>query len=124
LTDNFLLTVAALEFSPDGKLLASGGPNDSETRVWAMETGKVKHTLKDHEVKKLAFSPDGTTLATGGADHKVVLWDVAKEKTRITFEANTASDRMQVIAHTFSPDGRTLAAGHSDGMIRFWRIPR
>jgi WD40 repeat protein len=124
LTDNFLLTIAALEFSPDGKLLAGGGPNDSATRVWDMETGKVKHMLKDREVKKLSFSPDGTTLATGGTDHKVVLWDVAKEKTRITFEANTTSDRKQVIAHAFSPDGRTLAAGHADGMIRFWPIPR
>src|SRR5207249_4800239 len=55
-TDNFMLGIAALEFSPDGKLLAGGGPNNSVTWVWDMETGKVKHLLRDHEVKKLAFS--------------------------------------------------------------------
>jgi RNA polymerase sigma factor (sigma-70 family) len=121
--DDFMLTIAALEFSPDGKLLAGGGPNTA-TRVWDMETGKVKHVLKDHEAVKLAFSPDGQTLAIGDADHRVVLWDVAKEKTRVLFEASTTGDRKQVIAHVFSPDGRTLAAGHADGMIRFWPVPR
>jgi WD40 repeat protein len=123
-TDDFMLSIAALEFSPDGKLVAGGGPNNSTTRVWDMETGKVKHLLKDHEVKTLAFSPDGTTLATGGADHKLILWDLVKEKTLVTFEAKTTSDQRQVIAHSFSPDGRTLASGHADGLIRFWPVSR
>jgi RNA polymerase sigma factor (sigma-70 family) len=123
-TDNFMLTIVSLEFSPDGKLLAGGGPNNSATWVWDMETGKAKHVLKGHEVRKLAFSPDGKSLATGGADHQVILWDVAKEKTRSTFEANTTGDRKQVIAHVFAPDGRTLAAGCADGTIRFWPVPR
>jgi WD40 repeat protein len=123
-TDNFMLTIAALEFSPDGKLLAGGGPNNSATRVWDMETGKLRHMLKEEEVMKLAFSPDGKTLATGGTDNKVILWDVAKEKTRSTFEPKTTGDRKQINAHVFSPDGRTLAAGHADGTIRFWPVPR
>jgi WD domain, G-beta repeat len=123
-TDNFMLTIAALEFSPDSKLLAGGGPNNSATWVWDMQTGKVKHVLREHEVKKLAFSEDGKTLATGGADHKVILWDVAKQKPRITFEPSTTGDRTQVIGHVFSPDGRTLAAGCADGTIRFWPVAR
>ncbi len=123
-TDNFMLAIAALEFSSDGKLLAGGGPNNSATWVWDMDTGKVKHLLRDHEVKQLAFSPDGKMLATGGADHKVILWDVAKEKPRSTFEHSTTSDRKQVIAHVFSPDGRTLAVACADGTIRFWPVAR
>jgi RNA polymerase sigma factor (sigma-70 family) len=123
-TDDFMLAIAALAFSPDGKLLAGGGPNNRATWVWDMESGKVKHVLKDHEVKKLAFAPDGQTLATGGADHQVILWDVAKEKPRVTFEPSMTGDQRQVITHVFSPDGRTLAAGCADGTIRFWPVPR
>jgi WD40 repeat protein len=124
-SDNFMLTITALGFSPDGKLLAAAGPNNSETRVWDRETGKLAHMLKEHEAATLAFSPDGKTLATGGVDHKVVLWDITKEQARATFDAPAAAgDRRQVVAHRFSPDGRTLAAGCADGTIRFWPVPR
>jgi RNA polymerase sigma factor (sigma-70 family) len=124
-TDNFMLAITSLAFSPDGKLLAGGGPNNTETRIWDMETGKLKQVLKDHEVMKLAFAPDGTTLATGGTDHKVILWDMANAKARFTFAApDTSNERKRVIAHAFAPDGRTLAAGDADGTIRFWAVPR
>jgi WD40 repeat protein len=124
-TDNFMLSISAVEFAPGGKLLAGAGPNNSETRVWDMETGKLKHMLKGHEAATLAFAPDGKTLATGGTDHKVILWDVTNWTARHTFEMpNTISDRRQVIAHAFSPDGRTVAAGCADGAIRFWPLPQ
>ena len=103
LTDNFMLTVTALEFSPDGKLLAGGGPNNSATQVWDVETGKVKHVLKAsicNRLEKLIqvinkrfvnTSPEaltrickkGVVMAVAGGPHKTgAIADVLKSREK------------------------------------------
>jgi WD40 repeat protein len=77
--------VLALAFSPDGKLLASGGRNlfprqDPDYRVylWEVATGQRVQAYEGHQqqVFLLSFSPDGRTLASGSQDGTVLLWDV------------------------------------------------
>jgi WD40 repeat protein len=69
-------TVLGLEFSPDGKLLASGGA-DKMARVLDVATGKVVRGFEGHthHVLAVSWSPDGRTLATAGADNMVKIWD-------------------------------------------------
>jgi RNA polymerase sigma factor (sigma-70 family) len=114
--------VAALAFSPDSKHLVAGGPDDATTRVWDMESGKLKYRLNAHSIPDgaLAFSPDGKRLATAGRDHKVIVWDVAKEKAQLTLQGGDSEFQVSV---AFSADGRTLASGSGDGTMRFWRLP-
>ena len=71
-------TVYSVAFSPDGKLLASVGDNDSTIKLWDVATGKERATLKGHkhDVMSVAYSPDGKTLASGSADKTIKLWDV------------------------------------------------
>src|SRR5262249_61862720 len=74
--------VRCLAISPDGKVLASGGA-DNTIRFWDVASGKEQATLKDAAVfwvESLAFSPDGKTLASGIGGSGVRLWDVGTHK--------------------------------------------
>ena len=66
--------VLALDFSPDGGLLAAGGGEPSrsgEVKVWEVGKGMLGRSLPalhSDTVFSLRFSPDGTKLATASAD--------------------------------------------------------
>ena len=67
----------ALAFSPDGRLLASGG-RDSAIRIWDVDAAREVMALKAHRrpVLALDFNPAGALLASGAGDNKVMLWAV------------------------------------------------
>jgi WD40 repeat protein len=75
--------VNAINFSPTGRLLASGS-DDRTAIIWDTESGKSKHILKGHDqtVRAVRFSPDGSLLASGSGNASVVLWDVASGHLR------------------------------------------
>lgn len=69
--------IYSLSFSPDGKLLATGG-EDRRIRVWDLASSNILKELKGHSdtVYSLAWSKDSALLASGGLDGTVRLWDV------------------------------------------------
>ena len=112
-----------MAFSPDGKLLASGGCEDATVHVWNVQTGEELQVLvRHHQVDMngrsdgyaggVAFSPDGKTLATTGGDSMIRLWDVASGDEIDRWKAENRAD---VIA--FSSDGKQLAGVNGATMI-------
>ena len=119
-----------LAFSPDGKLLASGGYNDATISLWYVPTQRLVGSFEEHArntrrqthgVSSVAFSPDGKTLAAGSRfDDTVCLWDVATHSL-ITLLENSADEEYKgVHSVAFSPDGTILAAAGDDAKIRLW----
>jgi WD40 repeat protein/tetratricopeptide (TPR) repeat protein len=111
--------VAAMAFSPDGKILATGG-YDCCVQFWNAATGqRIGPPLVQTDiVLSLAFHPNGRTLAVGHAAdysgaHGTVLWDVSGRKA--IGESMPGSGELV----RYSPDGQRLltAGGHS---TRLW----
>jgi WD40 repeat protein len=99
-------------FSPDGKLLVSGGKNRRTLEVWEMPTGKKAAAFTGvRQPFCVKFSPDGTMLAVGGGilTGSVELWHVSSRKEK------TIDRRLFQGVHSlsFSPNGKLLAVASS-----------
>jgi WD40 repeat protein len=108
--------VKAMDFSPDGKRLATGG--GAKVTVWNC-TGKtgpedtIPDQLKFHkgDVETIAWSPTGEFLATGDVAGRLVFSDT-KGRPVSAFE-----DAEGISARAWSPDGEYLAAGVARGRV-------
>ncbi len=74
--------VAAVAFSPDGKLVASGSRSffgqDNSVHIWETASGRLIGRFQGHRsgVFSVAFAPNGLTVASGSEDSTVLIWDI------------------------------------------------
>jgi hypothetical protein len=112
--------VVALAYSPDGRVLATGG-SEGTVGLWDLATGKELRKLKGHDgaVLALAFSADGRRLISGGRDTTALIWDVAGALPEEPAARPDAADVKQLWVTLASPDGMAaLQAVH-----RLARVP-
>jgi WD40 repeat protein len=121
--------VVALQFSPDGKTLATAS-RAGVVKLWSTADYKEKLAPKGRKggVDLVLFSRDGKTLIGASAAGLVTLWDVDSGKVRATFSHFGGMN-----AIVLSPGGKTLATGGgragsgaeaspAPGDIRIWDV--
>jgi WD40 repeat protein len=116
--------ITALDFSHDGKLLASGGgaPSRSgELKIWNVADGKLVREVTDAHsdvVFGVRFSPDDKMIASCGADKFLKTFDVATGKFIKGYEGHTH----HVLGAAWSSDGRTIATAGADNVVKTWDL--
>jgi WD domain, G-beta repeat/PQQ-like domain/WD40-like Beta Propeller Repeat len=116
--------VASTHFSPDGKLLVSGG-GDKMIRIWNVADAKMLHECKGPSSFTCAvrFSPDGKTIAGAGYEsgqgNVIYLFDVATGKALPTLPGHPSGGIRRIV---FTPDGKQLVSGGFDGTVRVWDL--
>lgn len=124
-------SVTVIAFSPDGKILASGG-KEGTIRLWDVVTGEQKKQLTGHKwtISSLAFSPDGQTLASAigheaemippqiGIEIDIKLWNIDTGEVAATFRGHGKD----ITSLAFSPDGKTLASSGKDSKVLLWNV--
>jgi len=111
--------ITCIAFSPNQKLLASGG-GEKAVKLWGLSENQLKATLKGHDdsIVDLVFSHDNTLLASVDKRGCVKIWD-AENGSLLRDLVNTMSP---VHCLAFSPDDSMLAIGCDNREATLWRV--
>ena len=102
--------VVDLDYSPDGKTLASMLHHPRKIVLWDIDNKTEKLTINDLKGRSVKYSPDGKTLVCGD----VVYDAITGEPKLLLFDGEGYRNYI-----VYSPDGKTLAGAGQKG-IRFW----
>ena len=123
-------TVRALDFSPDGSQLASGG-SDGRAILWdhisARQIASVDLAHRICTVSAVAFAPDGDSLVVGGGailgsgivdyfPFPVAVWRLNGQRELSSVGYHTLP--LRDVA--FSPSGESFASMDSQGFVKIW----
>jgi WD40 repeat protein len=107
--------ITTLEFSPDGRLLVTGGA-DGATVVTEVRSGnELYRRLHDDQVKDIAFSPDGSWYATASNDRKIRVWKTTDGEQILLMSQSNFVQAVQI-----SADGQWIATTGDDKTVRVW----
>ena len=119
-----LAGVAAVAFSPDGKLLATGGYQ--EVLIWDLAGARllrrIGHGSISNLVQDLAFQKDGLLLAAaeGNPSGPGAVKVFHALEGRLVMDFSEPKDVVYSLA--FSPDGKWLAAGGAEALVHVWSV--
>jgi small GTP-binding protein len=108
-----------ISFSPDGKVLALGGPRQVEFHD--LNTGAA-FQVSDKGMKAVLdikwLPDDDQVFATASSDGTIRIWKLGGNQPTSVLEGHTGP----VVSLSFSADGHLLASKSFDGTVRLWRL--
>ena len=109
--------IFSLNFSPDGRWLASCSA-DNSIKLWDGVTGKFVHTYRGHvaPVYHITWSADSRLLISGSRDTTLKLWCV---QTKTLLE-DLPGHADEIFFTDWSPSGHHVATGSKDKTIKIW----
>ena len=110
-------TISCLDFSRDGRLIASGSEDDT-ARIWELEGRQSTVFTIPTDVTSVAISHGSRLLAAGSLDSITRLWDIATGQLLAWLKGHMNS----VYSVTFSANGRELITGSLDKTLKYWDI--
>ncbi|MCS6851292.1 MAG: hypothetical protein NZ700_09010 [Gemmataceae bacterium] len=100
----------ALAWSPNGRILVSGG-SDRLVRIWDATDLRPRLLCEfqahNRPVHQVSFSPDGRLFATSSSDSRICLWKLDSQWQPQRIAVLTEPRAMTTLA-AFSPDNRTM----------------
>jgi WD40 repeat protein len=115
--------ITALNFSPDGRWLATGSI-DTNVKLWDL-TEPREILLNGHSsvVQSVAFSDDGRWLATAGDDAIAYLWDLSGPRTIPGKMLRGHDNPITKVVFAPGANPRHLVTLGADVRARLWTIP-
>jgi WD40 repeat protein len=120
----FVFRVISLDFSPDGKQLATGGGDPSrsgELMIWDVEKRALVKTIEDAHsdtIFGLQFSRDGKQIVSGAADKFVKIHEIGSGAHVRSFEGHTH----HVLDASWKADGSQIVSAGADNAIKVWNV--
>jgi WD40 repeat protein len=112
-------TFMALAISPDGKIIAAGG-NENTILLWdALSGQQIGSPLQGHTswIESLVFSPDNRMLVSSDLDGGIMYWDISQSK--MIRQVDSGYHYGGVLL-AMTPDGELLINGNGRGEITTW----
>ena len=123
-------SVLALVYSPNGKLLVSGG-SDKTVRLWETETGILRRTREEHTapVNTVAFSRNGKKFWSGSSKDNTIRSWYPRDGGRMSSQISSSTD-VTFITIASSNKGETVAKVYNTMPIKciikisgnYWRV--
>ena len=109
--------VMAADITPDGKLVALGGPG-KVVKGFDVATGKLVYEIKKHTdwITALEFSPDGNRLATGDRSGGIHMWEAKQGGILVSLSEHKDA----IMSLSWRGDSQLLASGGEDGQFIIW----
>ncbi|GJD16735.1 hypothetical protein RIVM261_016910 [Rivularia sp. IAM M-261] len=117
--------ISAIDFSPDGKTLVSGGL-DTYIYIWPIgkdlktPTTQKRYAKEASEIRDVAFSPNGKIVASALSNGIINLRDTSPTSRELRQIYSLIGHKDKITKISFTQDSSQLLSSNHDRTVKFW----